>query len=758
VENIYIVIVVLLFLLAISDLIVGVSNDAVNFLNSAIGSKAASFKVIMLFAMVGIIVGATFSGGMMEVARKGIFQPQNFYFSEIMLIFLAVMLTDIILLDLFNTFGMPTSTTVSIVFELLGAAVAMSVIKIYADPAALPLSEYINSGKALAIISGILLSVIVAFFVGALLQYGFRLIFTFEYQRKLKYLGSLWAGIALTAIIYFILIKGAKDSSFMTDETKIWISDNSIQILSASFISFTFIFWILGMFLHIDPLRIVVLIGTFSLAMAFAGNDLVNFIGVPLAGFESYKAWSSSSVGADLFSMEAMTEKIPANGLILLVSGLVMVVTLWMSRKARSVTETEVNLARQDEGYEKFGSTPFSRVVVQWVIGTHDSFFKIIPKRVREKIATRFTLKKPAGLADEQSPSFDMLRASVNIVVASIIISIGTSLKLPLSTTYVTFMVAMGTSLSDRAWGQESAVYRVSGVLSVIGGWFFTAFFAFSAAFIILIIIDFGGFIAIMVMVILSGIFIYKTHVLHNEREAEKKLLAEDGFQSGEITGDKIVIKSKTDISYFLNQFVTILEKLHKGLKSENIKTLKKVNEKFNELHDRIKSMKDNVSIVIGRLSENSGDTAHYYVQEMDYLREMAHSIHFIVRPAFFHFSNSHKPLIPEQIEELEALKKEFSELFIEIISLVENDAFNRLDDILNKQKEALALVDKIKKNQIKRIKSGLLGTRNSILYFNLLSELKSILFYVINLLKSHRDIVLHNRGEIIHEQDELLI
>ncbi|MDA0196569.1 MAG: inorganic phosphate transporter [Bacteroidetes bacterium] len=752
-ENLYIVVVILLFLLAISDLIVGISNDAVNFLNSAIGSRVASFKVIMLFAMAGIIVGATFSGGMMEVARKGIFQPQNFYFSEIMLIFLAVMLTDIILLDLFNTFGMPTSTTVSIVFELLGAAVAMSVLKIYTDPNALPIGEYINSGKALAIISGILLSVIVAFSIGALLQYGFRLVFTFEYQNKLKYLGSLWGGIAFTAIIYFILIKGAKDASFMTEETQLWIKSNSIQILSISFISFTLLFWFLHMFFKINPLRIIVLIGTFSLAMAFASNDLVNFIGVPLAGFESFIAWSSSAASPDSFSMEVLSEKIPANGYILLISGLIMVITLWVSRKARSVTETEVDLGRQDEGYEKFGSTPFSRMVVQWVMGTHDSIFKVIPTRIREKITNRFKLKIPVGTPDDQAPSFDMLRASVNIVVASVIISIGTSLKLPLSTTYVTFMVAMGTSLSDRAWGRESAVYRVSGVLSVIGGWFFTAFFAFSAAFLLLIILYYGGLTAIVGMVILSCVFIYKTHILHREREIEKKALEEDDFLPGEITGEKIVKQSKKDIIYYLNQFTNIMDKLFAGLKSNDIKNLKKVYKKFNGHHNKIKLMKDNVSNVIRRLSENSGDTAHYYVQEMDYLREMAHSINFIVRPTFYHFTNSHKPLITEQIKELEALDIEISTLFRKIIHLVESDSFDKMEIIQNKQEIGLIMIDKFKRNQIKRIKSNLVGTRNSILYFNLLSELKSILFYSINLLKSHRDVVLSQKREIIHQE-----
>ncbi|NQU85257.1 MAG: inorganic phosphate transporter, partial [Mariniphaga sp.] len=476
-ENFYLILVVILFALAISDLIVGVSNDAVNFLNSAIGSKAARKWVIYTVASLGVLVGATFSSGMMEVARKGIFHPDMFVFSEIMVIFLAVMITDIILLDTFNTFGLPTSTTVSIVFELLGAAVAVSLVKIYSsDGSLVELAKYINSGKALAIITGILLSVFVAFVVGAIIQYLSRLMFSFRYQKNLKYFAGFFGGLAIASITYFMIIKGAKGASFMKAETVAFLKNNMLEILIYSLIGWTILLQLLYWLFKIDIPKIIVLVGTFALAMAFAGNDLVNFIGVPLAGFESFKAWSTQAISSpDEFQMTILTGKVGTPTYMLLIAGLVMIITLITSRKARSVVATTLDLSRQNEGEERFQSSLFSRLVVRNTINVNKKFKRLMPGNVNRFLENRFqAIQDFTASNDPDKPAFDKIRASVNLIVASILISLGTSLKLPLSTTYVTFMVAMGTSLSDRAWDRESAVYRISGVFTVISGWFLT--------------------------------------------------------------------------------------------------------------------------------------------------------------------------------------------------------------------------------------------------------------------------------------------
>ena len=453
--NIYLLFVIVLFILAISDLVVGISNDAVNFTNSAVGSRVASMKIILTIAGLGVLVGTTFSSGMMEIARSGIFHPGKFAFSEIMLIFLAVMITDVILLDTFNTFGFPTSTTVSVVFELLGAAVAISLVKIhYSGGNLADLGSYINSAKALAIISGILVSVVIAFTFGTIVMFVTRLIFSFNYEKYMKYFGALWGGLAITSIIYFMLVKGAKGASFMTSETVEWINSHTWQVLFYSFIITTTILHILIVAFNVNILKIIVLTGTFSLAMAFAGNDLVNFIGVPLAGYESYKAFASDpSVNPDTLMMGSLQEPVKTPTMFLLAAGIVMVITLFVSKKARTVTQTEVTLARQDEGYERFASSPVSRFIIRSTIYLSRSFNKIMPGKLLLFIEKRFDSSKIKKKSSTQkdAPSFDMLRASVNMFVASSLIATGTSLKLPLSTTYVTFMVSMGASLADRA-------------------------------------------------------------------------------------------------------------------------------------------------------------------------------------------------------------------------------------------------------------------------------------------------------------------
>jgi phosphate/sulfate permease len=472
-EGIYLIFVAVLFLLAFSDLMVGVANDAVNFLNSAVGAKAASFKTVLIVASVGVLVGATFSSGLMEIARKGLFFPGQFSFNEVIIIFLAVMITDVILLDMFNTFGLPTSTTVSIVFELLGASVAIAVIKITGSEQTMQdIGQYINSAKALAIITGILVSVAIAFSVGALVQYITRILFTFNLRFNLKYFGALWGGLAITGITYFMLIKGAKGASFITPETLKYINANTGLILLASFAGWTLILQILMLLFRLNVLKVIVLAGTFALAMAFAGNDLVNFIGVPLAGLKALQLFNAAP-GADpnTFLMTGLAEDVKTETWMLLIAGVVMAITLWTSKKARSVIETSVDLSRQGEGAERFNSSILSRNLVRGAMNVSSAISRFLPDKVNLWIEKRFNPPDETTITQmPEGAAFDMLRASVNLVVASMLIALGTSLKLPLSTTYVTFMVAMGTSLSDRAWGRESAVYRITGVLSVIGG------------------------------------------------------------------------------------------------------------------------------------------------------------------------------------------------------------------------------------------------------------------------------------------------
>ena len=497
-DNIYLIMIVALAVLAIADLVVGVSNDAVNFLNSAVGSKAISFRTIMIVASIGIACGAIFSSGMMEVARKGIFVPGEFYFNEIMFIFMAVMITDILLLDFFNTLGMPTSTTVSIVFELLGAAVAMALIKIGHDGGSFAqVTEYINTSKATEIILGILGSVVIAFSIGALVQYISRLLLTFNFEKKASWVGALFGGVALTAMVYFILMKGIKGAEIAKQSFDIiggstikdFLENNVLAIVSVSFVIWSLLSYVFINFFKTNIYKLIILVGTFALALAFAGNDLVNFIGVPIAAWQSYQAFMDPLINVDglaatEFTMGVLGKKVPTPTLLLFLAGMVMVITLWFSSKAKNVLKTSIDLSSQGETQERFNPNFISRSLVRTSILISKYTTSVVPNSVQNHIEKQF--KKPVIKLtkgkDHELPAFDMVRAAVNLMVASVLISIATSMKLPLSTTYVTFMVAMGTSLADRAWGSESAVYRVAGVLNVIGGWFGTALIAFIAA------------------------------------------------------------------------------------------------------------------------------------------------------------------------------------------------------------------------------------------------------------------------------------
>ena len=759
-ETFYLILVGVLFLLAISDLVVGVSNDAVNFLNSAVGSKVASFKVIIIVAALGVLVGTVFSSGMMEVARKGIFHPQMFYFSEIMLIFLAVMTTDIIMLDTFNTFALPTSTTVSIVFELLGAAVGMASIKLMATPEAMAsfkqylfehhlieninqtinLGSFINSAKALAIISGILFSVAMAFIVGAAVQYVARLIFSFNYKKRMRWFGGLWGGLAFTAITYFIVIKGAKSAAFMSADVKLWMQTHTMQIMVYSFILWTVFLQLLNWLFKVNILKTIVLVGTFSLALAFAGNDLVNFIGVPIAGYNAYEVFAhTAGANPNTLPMLALGGKVATPISFLLLAGLVMVLTLAFSKKAKSVIKTSVDLSRQDAGDERFKSTTISKTLVRSSINFSKGLKRIVPAKLSIAINRQFEPYSDEVEGQEDAPAFDLIRASVTLVVASLLIALGTSLTLPLSTTYVTFMVAMGASLSDKAWDRESAVYRISGVFSVIGGWFLTAFVAFTAAFIVVYLFYYGGDIAILGLLLLIAYLVYRSHKVHNKRVKENEQVGEDVYG---VTKENVSERFLALVAGNLKKVIREYRHTIDGLETEDIKKLKKTKKAIDEMAVRTKYVKDHINVVIERLDEMSIDSGSFLVQAMDYMREMIHSISFLTGPALEHVDNNHKPLIPEQIEELRHLSEHMETVLkITLESIIKED-YSTQNELLAEQAKALRHIEVNRKNQIQRIKKKLVGTRNSILFLNLLDESKNLLLQAVNLFKAQRDFV----------------
>ena len=746
-QTLFIILVGVLFLLAISDLVVGVSNDAVNFLNSAIGAKVAPFRIIMIIAAIGVLVGATFSGGMMEVARKGIFHPEFFAFQEIMFLFLAVMITDVILLDVYNTLGLPTSTTVSIVFELLGAAVGLSLLKVMHSPEISSITHYINSDKALQIIFGILLSVVIAFAIGALVQYITRLIFSFKFERKLKYLGGLFGGVAITAITYFMLIKGAKGATFMTEATKEYIIDHTLTIISISFIFWTVVTQLLYSLFKVDILKVIVLIGTFALAMAFAGNDLVNFIGVPLAGLASFKEFvAAPGQDATEVMMEALAGPVKTPTIFLIGAGIIMVISLWTSKKARSVVNTSIDLSRQHEGTERFGSSGFSRVIVRRTMAFGNSIKNALPSSTRKFINKQFDASESSDEDDKSGVSFDKLRASVNLIVAAILISFATSLKLPLSTTYVTFMVAMGTSLADRAWGRESAVYRITGVLSVIGGWFLTALSAFTVSFLVVNFISWGGTYAIAIMVIIAIIMIIRTHKLHRKKQeaSEKKKQEEMALVDNASIMESCSLKTKNTVESIKQNYKEIINSLY----SEDRKNAKSALKTIRQLNKDLKEEQNNLGTTIFKLQEEGAETSHYYVQVIGYLREVGHCLNYMAEPSFEHIDNMHKGLTETQKEELDKIQNLLYELLDIAITIIEENTFVKIDNLIETQNNLLAQLKEARKNQIKRIKHKDTGKKNSMLYLNIIQETKNLSLYSVNLIKAHRDFVIYNDSE----------
>jgi len=743
-DNIYLLMLVALAALAVADLVVGVSNDAVNFLNSAVGSKAISFKTIMIVASIGIAFGALSSSGMMEVARKGIFVPGEFMFSEIMIIFMAVMITDILLLDFFNTLGMPTSTTVSIVFELLGAAVVISLIKIsesdtqtFAD-----LASYINTAKATEIILGILLSVFVAFSVGAIIQYISRLFLTFKFEEKPSWVAALFGGIAASAITYFIFIKGLKGTTLIPGDIKEFVFTNTALIVALSFVFWTGLSALITQVFKVNVYKFIIAIGTFAIAMAFAGNDLVNFIGVPIAALNSYQDWVASGVAADAYSMGAMAKKVPTPTLLLFGAGIIMVLTLWFSNKAKKVLKTSIDLSSQDSVKERFQPNFLSRGIVRFAKGSALMFSYIMPESAQNAINRQF--QKPAVVAlkkkdASEQPAFDMVRAAVNLMVASILISIATSMKLPLSTTYVTFMVAMGTSLADRAWGSESAVYRVAGVLNVIGGWFFTAFSAFVAAGTIAFLISLGDNPGPMVAVLLllAVLLLVRNYISHKKKS--KAIASPTGLKKAESsTVQGIIIESADNISNVISRANKIYTDVLKGLAKEDTAKLKKSRKGVEKLDAEIEELRDNIFYFIKNLDETSVRGSNFYITILAYLTDIAQSLDFISKKSHKHVNNNHKKLRFNQIKELREVDDVLESLFGEIEEIFNSRKFDRISYVIDKKAEVFAALSEKIEKQIERTRTEESSPKNTTLYFNILLESKDLVTAIMNLMEEY--------------------
>jgi len=741
-EDIYLVMLVALFALAITDLVVGVSNDAINFLNSAIGSKAIPMRTILIVASVGVAVGAIFSSGLMEVARKGIFMPGEFYFEEIMIIFMAVMITDVLLLDFFNSLGLPTSTTVSIVFELLGAAVCMAVIKIYKDNDGnlAMLGQYINTAKATEIIVGILMAVVIAFLIGAFVQYLSRLVFSFQFEKKIKYVGAVFGGLSLTAILYFIVIKGLKSVPYISDGTMEYINTHTLTIVLAGLVLFTLVSQFLMSVLKINILKTIIVIGTFALALAFAGNDLVNFIGVPIAAWQSFDLWQSAHAATGIlpseFAMTGLSGSVPTPEILLIAAGTVMVITLWFSSKARSVVDTGINLSRQGDGVERFEPNWLSRGIVRYSVLFGNAISTILPERMKSKIDNKFD-KPNAHLKNRRidAPAFDMIRASVNLVVASVLISIGTNMKLPLSTTYVTFMVAMGTSLADRAWDRESAVYRVAGVLNVIGGWFVTAIVAFTAAALFGAIIYFGGPIALAVLIILAIVLVVRSGIIHSRKTREEKTRKK--FKKSDIiTINEITSETSENISNVIGGINKMYSKTVDQLGYYDLSKLKKNYKKIEKLESEVDELKDNIFYFIKSLDEGSVEASKFYILTLDYLQDMVQSIGFITRNSYNHVHNNHKNLKFNQIRDLKKVDDKMQILFDEITETFDNHEFGNINNLLNEKQELMDYVSDLIQKQIERIRTSESSPKNTKLYFGILLETKDLIGSTMNLLQ----------------------
>lgn len=731
-EPIYLCIVVFLLCLAVFDLFVGVSNDAVNFLNSAIGAKVAKFRTVLIVASAGVAIGAVMSSGMMDVARHGIMQPSNFSFYDVMTIFLAVMVTDIIVLDMFNTLGMPTSTTVSLVFELLGGTFILAVLKVSADPN-LAFGDLLNTDKALSVIIAIFVSVAIAFVFGIIVQWLSRIVFTFNYKRHSRYSIAIFGGIAFTALAYFIFLKGIAKSHYIAEDVRTWVEANTQMLLLATFVGSSIVMEVLHM-LRINIFRLIVLMGTFALAMAFAGNDLVNFIGVPLAGLDSYNDYvaNSGGVGVSHFMMHSLNGSAQTPPVYLFAAGVVMIVAMATSKKAQNVIKTSVDLARQDEGDEMFGSSRAARSIVRVTQESSSWISQYMPKSLARWIDSRFN-KEEAEL--NEGAAFDVVRAAINLVLASLLITVGTNYKLPLSTTYVTFMVAMGSSLADRAWSRESAVFRVTGVISVIGGWFITAAVAFVSCAVVCIIMYYGGIVAKVAFMALVVFLLIRSNRKYAEKEKDAD--KEDVFRlmmrtrDPEIVWDllaKHVSRTQSFVTRFAMQnFNAIID----GLESERAKTLRHASNELNKEKIELKKYRRQELLALRRVpTEIAIERNTWFHLGINSSEQFIYCLRRILDPVKEHVDNNFNPLPAEYIEEFRPIRAQINDLMQQTESQISTCRFENY-------RETLALADQckdelsvIRKKHIDRIQQSKDNSKLqvSLVYLNLLQESQQLL------------------------------
>lgn len=731
-EIVYFSFIVFLFMLAVFDLVVGVSNDAVNFLNSAIGAKVARFRTILIIASIGVFVGATMSNGMMDIARHGIFQPQMFSFNDLLCIFLAVMVTDVVLLDVFNTLGMPTSTTVSMVFELLGGTFILSLLKIATDETGLlGFADLLNTDKALSVILGIFLSVAVAFIFGTVVQWLSRLIFTFNYTSKLKWKIGLFGGIATTCILYFALLKGLKDSSFMTPEYNAWIKENTMYLVGGCFVVSTVLMQVFH-WCKINVFKIVIFMGTFALALAFAGNDLVNFVGVPLAAYSAYQDFAANGAGqADTFMMGSLNESAKTPFIFLFLSGVVMVYALATSKKAQNVVKTSVDLSRQDEGEEMFGSSRVARSIVRGANNVNEFFSKYTPKPLVRWIDARFN-KDEAILA--QGAAFDLVRASINLVLSGLLIALGTSLKLPLSTTYVTFIVAMGSSLSDRAWSRESAVFRITGVLNVIGGWFLTAGIAFSACALVTIAMYYGGAVVMALFVFVAVFILIKSNFStkrKDETDYEEQLFkgimnAKDKAECWGLLKKHVCATQQEMLDFVWKTYEDVVN----GFVDEDLKTLRRAVKRIDAEKSRRKKLRQRELVGMRRIDKRiSLEKNTWFHLASNSGEQMLYCLKRMSEPCKEHVDNNFNPLSRECIEEILPVKKKIVDYLMRSERIVEDRDYEHIDALLAEEEAYKQQLSEMRRAQEDRIQMDLSqGLKVSLVYLNLLQETQELL------------------------------
>lgn len=743
-ETVYLGIVIFLFMLAVFDLLVGVSNDAVNFMNSAVGAKVARYKTIIIVAAVGVFAGAVMSNGMMDIARHGIFQPANFSFYEIMCILLAVMVTDVVLLDVFNTLGLPTSTTVSMVFELLGGTFILAILKIIGDESGLlSLGDMMNTEKALSVIMGIFLSVAIAFIAGTLVQYISRLIFSFNYKKKLSWTIGVFGGISVTALSYFVLIKGLKSAPFMTPESLEWIQENTTLLVIGCFVFFTVLMQILH-WCKVNVFRIIVLLGTFSLALAFAGNDLVNFIGVPLAGFSAYSDYIANAGGSSIhdFMMTSLMASAKTPIIFLFASGIIMVYALATSKKAKNVIKTSVDLARQEEGDEMFGSSSLARTIVRRATNINEFLTRIIPTNVRKWIDSRFNKDE---VILENGAAFDMVRAAVNLVLSGLLIIIGTTMKLPLSTTYVTFIVAMGTSLADRAWGRESAVYRITGMLSVIGGWFITAFVAFIICALVTAIMFYTSFVGMFVFICVAVILLVRSHIRYGKKEKTEQ--QDDTFKRMMSTKDKGEILSllrqhvketMTDyIEYSRNAYIRATD----GFINEDLKSLRKVINSTDEQKKMLKKRRRKEILGLRRIPITIAiEKNTWFHLGSNSCEEMLYCVKRISEPCKEHVDNNFNPIPKVCIEEFLPIREELCTLMDQTRAAIEHNNYDSADEILKQGDVLKNKISALRKQQMNRMQeTDTTSLKALMVYLNILQESQELVSIWRHLLRASR-------------------